>query len=103
MPATKITSPDSPALDELCSELASRADALDCSRHWPAQQLRLCGEYGVYEWFLPTRWGGQQWRDEDTVRGYMKLAAACLTTTFILTQRTGACRRIAGCHNHSLR
>lgn len=31
--------------------------------------------------------------------GYLKLSAACLTTTFILTQRTGACRRIAGSEN----
>jgi alkylation response protein AidB-like acyl-CoA dehydrogenase len=33
----------------------------------------------------------------------MALASACLTTTFILTQRTGACRRIAGCRNEALK
>jgi len=32
----------------------------------------------------------------DVVRGYLRLSAACLTTTFILTQRTGACQRIIG-------
>lgn len=103
MAVTKINSPDSAALDDLCAELAARAAELDRSGHWPHEQLRLCGEYGVYQWFLPSRWGGQSWREEDTLRGYMKLASACLTTTFVLTQRTGACRRIAGCRNDALK
>ncbi len=33
----------------------------------------------------------------------MRLAAACLTTTFVLTQRNGACQRIAGSSNEVLR
>jgi alkylation response protein AidB-like acyl-CoA dehydrogenase len=33
----------------------------------------------------------------------LALSAACLTTTFILTQRTGACRRIEGCDNDALK
>jgi alkylation response protein AidB-like acyl-CoA dehydrogenase len=98
----KITAPDSPALVELCKQLAEQADALDGDA-WPAEQLRLCGECGVYEWFLKPEWGGQGWSDEQTVRGYMALASACLTTTFVLTQRTGACKRIAGCRNEQLK
>jgi alkylation response protein AidB-like acyl-CoA dehydrogenase len=90
-----ITSPDSPALDELCRELAARADQTDQSGDWPAEQLELCGEYGVFQWFLDSAWGGQSWSDIDQVRGYLRLASACLTTTFIITQRTGACGRIA--------
>jgi alkylation response protein AidB-like acyl-CoA dehydrogenase len=103
MIAKKITSPDSPELNELCDRLAERAAELDHAPRWPAEQLRLCGEYGVYEWFIGRRWGGQDWSDEQTVRGYLALSAACLTTTFIITQRTGACRRIEGCENESLR
>ena len=76
---------------------------LDRNPTWPAQQLRLCGEYGVYEWFLDAAWGGQGWSEEQIVRGYLALSAACLTTTFIITQRTGACRRIAGCDNEGLK
>jgi len=90
-----ITSPEDPALDVLCAELSSRADALDLSGNWPAEQLRLLGEFGVYQWFLPRECGGQEWNDVDLIRGYLRLAQACLTTTFILTQRTGACQRIA--------
>jgi alkylation response protein AidB-like acyl-CoA dehydrogenase len=99
----KITSPDSPALAELCRELAARADDLERTGHWPAEQLALCGQAGVFEWFLHTKHGGQNWDTVDAVRGYMSLASACLTTTFIITQRTGACRRIAGAHNDELK
>ncbi len=95
MSATKITSPDDPALEELCAELASLAQELDLTGEWPTRQLELCGEHGVFEWFLEPEWGGQAWDNEAVVRGYLALSSACLTTTFILTQRTGACRRIA--------
>jgi alkylation response protein AidB-like acyl-CoA dehydrogenase len=49
------------------------------------------------------RRGGQGWDEEQVVRGYLALSAACLTTTFIITQRTGACRRIAGSQNIELK
>ena len=103
MPLSKITTPDSPALAELCDKLAAAGADLDRTGRWPAEQLRWCGEAGVFEWFMDPRWGGQGWSDEQTVRGYLALASACLTTTFILTQRTGACRRIAGCENEALK
>src|SRR5262249_48903271 len=54
---------------------------------------------GVYRWFLPTSWGGFDWSEEDLALGYMRLAAACLTTTFILTQRSAALRRIVESEN----
>jgi alkylation response protein AidB-like acyl-CoA dehydrogenase len=98
-----ITSPDDTALAELCGAIAERATDIDRDGHWPSEQLRLCGQYGVYEWFIGSAWGGQGWSEEQLVRGYLALSAACLTTTFILTQRTGACRRIEGCGNESLK
>jgi alkylation response protein AidB-like acyl-CoA dehydrogenase len=99
----KVTSPDDASLAELCSLLAEQAVPLDRNGHWPAEQLRLCGEYGVFEWFLDRAWGGQGWNNEKTVRGYLALSAACMTTTFVITQRTGACRRIANCANEWLK
>lgn len=95
MSINKIISPEDPALVELCAKLAELANDLDLSGAWPAEQLQLCADYGVFEWFLEPQWGGQAWDDEAVVRGHLALSAACLTTTFILTQRTGACRRIA--------
>jgi alkylation response protein AidB-like acyl-CoA dehydrogenase len=90
-----IADPDDSALDELCNELRQLGAALDKTEAWPTEQLRLCGEYGVYRWFLPAEWGGFGWNEVDVLRGYLKLSSACLTTTFILTQRTGACQRLA--------
>ena len=95
MPASLITSPTDAALDDLCNALAQRADQLDAGGEWPAEQLRLCGEHGVFQWFIRPEWGGQAWSEEDVLRGYLALSSACLTTTFVLTQRTGACTRLA--------
>ncbi len=103
MCAATITAPDNSALDELCAELAQLSRETDISGDWPSEQLRLCGEYGVYEWFLEPQWGGQNWAEDAIVEGYLALSSACLTTTFIITQRTGACRRIAGSEKDSLK
>lgn len=103
MSPSRITTPDDPALAELCRELADRAAALDRSGGWPAEQLRLCGEAGVYEWFAAPEWGGLAWDQEAIVRGYLALSSACLTTTFIITQRQGACGRIEGSDNDWLK
>lgn len=103
MAGTLIRSPDSHELAELCAALAALAPDLDRTGAWPVQQLALCGEYGVFEWFLEPEWGGQGWDEEAIVRGYLALSRACLTTTFIITQRSGACRRIVTSDNDSLK
>jgi alkylation response protein AidB-like acyl-CoA dehydrogenase len=105
---SSISTPDDPALDALCEKLCSSCDDLDSDAYealapWPAEQLRLCGEAGVYRWFLPRAWGGLEWSEADCIRGYLRLSAACLTTTFIITQRTGGCRRIADSANEAMK
>jgi alkylation response protein AidB-like acyl-CoA dehydrogenase len=97
-----VDSPDSPALDQLCRFLAERAPDLDASARWPTEQLAACAAAGVFRWFLPRGWGGYEWDDAALVRGYLRLSAACLATTFVITQRTGACERIAASGNEAL-
>jgi alkylation response protein AidB-like acyl-CoA dehydrogenase len=99
MPDPKITSPDDRALDDLCRKLAELAPGLEQPEAWPAEQLKLCGEAGVFEWFIEPELGRQGWSEAEVLRGYVKLAAACLTTTFVITQRTGAMTRIAASAN----
>lgn len=99
----RITTPDDESLVSLCEALSAHAAEVDRSGAWPAESMRLCGEAGVFEWFLPPELGGQGWNDADVTRGYLALSEACLTTTFIITQRTGACRRIAGGANDALK
>src|SRR5439155_3889917 len=95
MPLERITAPSDAALDTLCARLAELSPSLDAQGAWPAEQLRLCGEAGVFQWFMPRELGGQAWSEADLLRAYVKLAAACLTTTFVITQRIGAMQRIA--------
>ncbi len=99
----RITSPEDQSLDALCRALAERAGELDRQEAWPHEQLALCAKLGVFEWFLPREWGGQEWSEKDIIRAYLRLSAACLTTTFIITQLTGAGRRIATCQNDALK
>ncbi len=97
-----IEAPNDGSLDQLCDrllELSSRGNSID---RWPAESLRLCGEAGVYRWFLTESEGGLGWSEADQTRGYLRLAAADLTTTFVITQYMGAIRRIAGSDNRSV-
>ncbi len=97
-----ISSPQDPKLDALCDTLRAMGPKLDRTGQWPQAQLELLGTHGVYRWFLPAQQGGLGWSSPQTLLGLFKLSAACLTTTFILTQRVGACRRIAASPNQAL-
>ncbi|WP_419192619.1 acyl-CoA dehydrogenase family protein [Kolteria novifilia] len=91
------------SLDDLCDQLARRANELDLSGHWPSEQLALLGEHGVYRWFVSSEDGGVGSDDASILDGYVRLASACLTTAFVLTQRSTACGLIANSENESLR
>lgn len=106
-----ITSPDDPKLRILCGQIRDLSrferglstDAVSASIGWPAEQLELLGNAGVYRWFIPESQGGLGWSSSEIVSGYIQLSAACLTTTFILTQRVAAIRRICVSQNVDLR
>lgn len=98
-----IASAASPALSDLCSQLSQANSSLDLTSDWPGSQLQLCGERGVFAWFVPQDAGGAGWHDIDLVRGYLRLSKACLTTAFVITQRTAAVVRIVDSKNHSLK
>ncbi len=95
----RVQLPNSAELSQLENRLRQIAEARSAASTWVAEELRLCADAGVFEWFHGREWGGQQWGTADIVRGYLALSRACLTTTFVLTQRTGACQRIEGSPN----
>jgi len=97
------TSLDVPNLDVLCARLHEAASNLDAYETWPIEQLAWCAEAGVFRWFIDEEHGGLNWTDAEIVEGYLALSQSCLTTTFILTQWSAACRRIATSTNRDLR
>ncbi|NNE01097.1 MAG: acyl-CoA/acyl-ACP dehydrogenase [Pirellulaceae bacterium] len=97
-----IQSPDDSSLDDLCDNLSQWASRWTTSDTWPGEALDACARAGVYRWFLPVDQGGFGWDSADQTRGYLRLAQADLTTTFVITQYMGAIRRIAGSDNASL-
>ena len=54
-----IDSPQDSRLDDLSRRLVEMAPGLEADVNWPAEQLGLCAQYGVFRWFIPTQWGGQ--------------------------------------------
>ena len=100
---SEILAPDDATLSALCARLAELAPGLDAPEAWPAEQLALCARAGVFRWFVGGEWGGLGWSEVDLLHGYVKLAAACLTTTFVITQRMGAVSRIAASDNDWLK
>jgi alkylation response protein AidB-like acyl-CoA dehydrogenase len=76
------------------SALADGAEAADRDRDWPTASWRLLREAGVLAWSVPPAFGGVGLSPTELLTGYEILAGACLTTTFILSQREAAVRRL---------
>src|SRR5438874_1478116 len=79
---------------ELLEGLAGQAAAADGSPAWPQKGWALLCRAGVTEWVIPTEYGGRGYDLPTVLSGYEHLAGACLTTTFVLSQRDAAARRI---------
>ncbi|MGB7327199.1 MAG: acyl-CoA dehydrogenase family protein [Rubripirellula sp.] len=98
----QIDSPNSAAMDVLCDSLRQLAPRWKTSDDWPGESLALCGLAGVYRWFLPQSSGGLGWSADDQTLGYLRLAEADFTTTFVITQYMGAIRRIMTSDNRAM-
>lgn len=70
---------------------------------WPTEKLAACRDVDVFKWFVAEQWGGFGLSQRDIVTGYVQLAQFCLTTTFIITQRTAATRRVESSQNEALK
>lgn len=79
---------------ELQCRLAELSSRWRTVSDWPGDSLDACRDAGVFRWFHATEVGGSQWDECRVLQGYRDLASCCLTTAFVLTQRTAACQRI---------
>ncbi|MGB1930428.1 MAG: hypothetical protein ACPHO8_14045, partial [Mariniblastus sp.] len=86
-------------ISQLCEHLATLSASSLNDSAWPREQLELLQQADVYRWFIPKHLGGLEWGAVEIASAYVELASACLTTTFILTQRVAALRRICASDN----
>jgi alkylation response protein AidB-like acyl-CoA dehydrogenase len=82
---------DLPAALASLDDHAADADARPV---WPAASWKALCDAGVTGWVIPRAFGGQGLDHPTLLDGYGRLAGACLTTCFLLSQREAACRRI---------
>ncbi|MCS6851810.1 MAG: acyl-CoA/acyl-ACP dehydrogenase [Gemmataceae bacterium] len=76
------------------SLLARQAQAADEEVRWPAPSWELVGQLGGFGWAIPREFGGSDLELPALLAAYQHLAAACLTSAFLLSQRDAAIRRI---------
>ncbi len=83
------------ALKQLTRKLSRLATHYDISGEWPEASIQHLTEAGAWSWVIPERFGGLQLDPVSMVQGYEAVAAGCLSSLLILSQRDGACEFIA--------
>ncbi len=87
----------------LCERLIEHQAELEQPGVWPDAQLRWLSHADVLRWTVPAEFGGRAISRSELAFGYETLGAACLTTTFVLTQRNAAIARVGLSDNESLK
>ena len=105
MPVKPVADSDGASLQQLTKRiaLASQQQASWTRDDWPTEQLSLIAGAQVYRWFVSQTDGGFEWSASDIAKGYIALGSACLTSTFIVTQRVAAMKRLASSDNADLK
>ena len=94
---------ESAPFQNLLGELRSSSSRLNNDDAWPAEQLREMSKAGVLGWLIPEEFGGSGITNAELTTGYEQLSAACLASTFVLTQRNAAIQRIVQSQNSYLK
>jgi alkylation response protein AidB-like acyl-CoA dehydrogenase len=87
---------------DVLSARAGAAANADAEAVWPAASWQALRDGGVLRWVVPPEYGGDG-LGGGLLTGYEELAAACLTTCFLLSQREAAVRRIVDGEREELR
>ncbi|MCA9016180.1 MAG: acyl-CoA/acyl-ACP dehydrogenase [Planctomycetaceae bacterium] len=80
--------------ERLLTTLSEASQDVDSEQQWPAAAWEALKQAGVLSWNVPLEFGGADLNSVEMTYGYIRLAEACLTTTFVLTQFNAACQRI---------
>jgi alkylation response protein AidB-like acyl-CoA dehydrogenase len=89
-------------LDAALDALEKQAGEVDATAVWPVASWEALCRAGVTGWCIPPEFGGKGLNPAGLLDGYGRLAGACLTTCFILSQRDAAARRIRDSGNDAL-
>jgi alkylation response protein AidB-like acyl-CoA dehydrogenase len=89
--------------EELAAALAAGSGSADAHLSWPADSWIALLQHGVLRWSIPAEYEGQGLSSHELLSRYEALAGACLTTTFLLSQREAAVRRLIDGENAGLR
>jgi alkylation response protein AidB-like acyl-CoA dehydrogenase len=87
----------------MIAALLRHAAEADGQPVWPEASWNALRTGGVLAWAVPQAYAGRDLPYPELLDGYENLAAACLTTCFILSQRDAACRRLRDGDNAALR
>ena len=91
-------------IDEtILTGLAELADAADTHAVWPERSWQSLANAGVLRHSIPRDLGGDERVAADALDQNRRLAGACLTTAFVLSQREAAVRRLLASHRTDLR
>ena len=83
--------------------IAGRATYHDRTTNWPADDLTALAAAGAMRWSIPSEFGGDPLSPLDLHLRYEQLAAACLASALIFTQRDAAVGLIAAAEGASPR
>lgn len=78
------------SLEVVLPEIRRRADLVDQTGDWPADDLRMLAGIGAMRWGISTGFGGIGLSPLDLHLCYERLASASLTLALVLTQRDSA-------------
>jgi len=90
-------------LERLTGHLARLATHYDMIGQWPERSLAHLTAAGAWTWNIPRAYGGLALPPESQLRAYEAVAAGCLSSLLILSQRDGACELIASSANDGLK
>ena len=91
------------SLTKILPAIGGRANGLDRSGEWPAEDLRDLAGIGAWRWFLPVQFGGEEIDPLELHLRYEAIASASLATALIVSQRDSAVGLIDGGENAELR
>src|SRR4051812_19637716 len=83
--------------------LSKNSERADAEPVWPKDSWGALAGAGILGWSISPKYDGLGLDSIAILEGYERLAAACLTTCFLLSQREAAVRRIADMGSDSLR